>query len=134
MILLDTDTVSALMRGDEVTKSRLLTHRRTEVALPQPVVAEIEYGLARLPASRRRTRLIERWRLVSGELLRVEWTDEVSGAFGRVKAALEREGRPIEDFDIAIAAHAIVHNATLITSNLSYFERITGLAVEDWNG
>ena len=134
MILLDTNTVSALMRGDEGAKSRLLTHRRTEVSIPQPVVAEIEYGLARLPASRRRTRLIERWRVVSRELLRAEWTDEVSEAFGRVKAVLEREGRPIDDFDLAIAAHAIAHNATLITSNLSHFERITGLAIEDWSG
>jgi len=54
MILLDTTTVSALMRGDDLAKRRLLAHRRTGVAIPQPVVAEIEYGLARLPESRRR--------------------------------------------------------------------------------
>ena len=134
MIVLDTNTVSALLRRDEVAKSRLLAHRRTEVAVPRPVVAEIEYGLARLPASHRRTRLVERWRLVSRELLRVDWTDEVSEAFCRVNAALEREERPVDDFDLAIAAHAIAHGATLITSNLFHFERITGLAVEDWSG
>jgi len=62
--------------------------------------------------------------VVSRELRRVEWTDGVSEAFGRLKAALERQGTPIDDFDLAIAAHAVALHAILATSNLSHFERI----------
>ena len=134
MIGLDTSTVPAVMRGGARLKHRLLSHRRSDVTMAQPVAAEIEYGLARHPASRPKTELSERWLLASRELRRIEWTDAVSSAFGRIKADLEREGQPIADFDIAIAAYADAFDATLITSNLSHFERIGGLEVEDWLG
>ena len=132
MIVLDTNTVSAVMRGDERVRPHILAHPRGTVTLPQPVVAEIEYGLARLPASQRKTALEERWSVVSRELRHLEWTDAVSERFGSIKAELERRGRPVDDFDVAIAAHAIAFDAVLVTHNLSHFERIPGLRAEDW--
>ncbi len=132
MIVLDTNAVSAIMRGDVAVKDRLLAHRRGDVAIPQPVAAEIEYGLSRLPASRRRTELEDRWHIVSREIPRLEWTDEVSVAFGLVKADLEHRGTPLDDFDIAIGAHALAHRATLVTNNSTHFDRIDGLSIEDW--
>jgi tRNA(fMet)-specific endonuclease VapC len=132
MIVLDTNTVAAVMRGEERIKHRLLAHSRSSVVLPQPVVAEIEYGLSRLPDSRRKTTLSDRWGVVSRELRRIDWTDSVSVAFGTIKAVLERRGRRLDDFDIAIAAHAVAYDAVLVTSNVSHFDRIKGLDIEDW--
>lgn len=134
MIVLDTNTVSAIMRGEPQATRRLLAHRRSDVALPQPVVAEISYGLARLQPSRRRTELSERWQLISRELGRLEWTDAVSSAFGEIKARLESQGERLDDFDIAIAAHAVAQRGTLVTHNLAHFERIPGLEIDDWLG
>ncbi len=34
----------------------------------------------------------------------------------------------------ALAAHALAHDAVLVTSKLAHFERIPDLAVEDWLG
>jgi tRNA(fMet)-specific endonuclease VapC len=85
--------------------------------VPQPVVAEIEYGLARLPRSRRKTTLVERWVIVAQAIPRTSWTDAVSRRSGELKAELERSGRRLDDFDLAIAAHALESGATLITSN-----------------
>ena len=45
MHVLDTNTVSFLMRGDVEVVARLIEMDRTQVRLPQPVIAEIEYGL-----------------------------------------------------------------------------------------
>jgi tRNA(fMet)-specific endonuclease VapC len=70
---------------------------------------------------------------VRSELARSEWTDEISECFGRIKAALEKGGRPIEDFDIAIAAHALATGAVLVTANLDHMARVPGLQVEDWS-
>jgi tRNA(fMet)-specific endonuclease VapC len=56
----------------------------------------------------------------------------VSHTFGRIKAALEGRGQRIEDFDAAIAAHALAVDATLVTSNLDQMTRIRSLRVEDW--
>ncbi len=130
--ILDTNTLSFAMKGDPAVSERLLSLSRTDVLLPQPVVADIEYGLARLPTSRRRERLIQRFHLFLSEMGRAPWTDEVSQAFGKTKANLERRGLPIEDLDVAIAAHALAVGATLVTDNLEHMNRVPGLLVENW--
>jgi tRNA(fMet)-specific endonuclease VapC len=131
--VLDTNAVSALMKGTPAVVARLAGEVPGEVAIPQPVVAEIAYGIERLPRSRRREVLTERFDLVCSELPRMEWTDDVSQAYARVRATLERRGMRIEDFDAAIAAHALAGGATLVTSNGRHMTGIPGLRVEDWS-
>ena len=132
-LVLDTNAVSALMKGDPGIIERLKQRSKAEVTVPQPVLAEIAYGIERLPKSKRKEALQERFDLVRSELARCTWTDEVSECFGRIKAALERKGQRIEDFDAAIAAHALATGATLITANLDHMTRVPGLTVEDWS-
>ena len=132
MWLLDTNAVSALMKGNAAMIGRLTAMLPADVAIPQPVLAEIAYGIERLPRSKRRTLLEARFNLVCAELTRASWTDDVSRAYGRVKTALEKRGTPIEDFDAAIAAHALATGATLVTADRAHMTRIPGLRVEDW--
>jgi tRNA(fMet)-specific endonuclease VapC len=131
--ILDTNAVSALMKGSAVVVERLAANAPADVAIPQPVIAEMAFGIERLPRSKRRSLLQSRFDLLCSELPRAEWTDAVSQAYGRIKAALERRGTRIEDFDAAIAAHAVAIGATLVTANLDRMERVPGLRVEDWN-
>ena len=130
--ILDTNAVSALMKGDARVVAKLRASNKGEAAIPQPVIAEIAYGIERLPRSKRRSLLEDRFELVRSELGRSPWTDTVSDQFGAIKAALEREGRRIEDFDAAIAAHALADGAVLVTANLRDMSRVPGLKVEDW--
>jgi tRNA(fMet)-specific endonuclease VapC len=131
--ILDTNAVSELMKGTAATVERLVATTPADVAVPQPVLAEIAFGIERLPRSKRRTALQARFDLVRSELARAEWTDAVSEAYGRIKAALERRGRRIEDFDAAIAAHAVAAGATLVTANVGHMTRVPGLRTEDWS-
>jgi len=131
--LLDTNAVSALMRGSSRVVDRLQRVSRSEVVVPQPVFAEIAYGIARLPRSKKKDRLRARLELLKAELARAEWTDAVSEAFGRLKAALEKKGQRIEDFDVAIAAHALCCDAVLVTADVTHMTRVPGLVVEDWS-
>lgn len=130
--VLDTNAVSALMKGSQAVVERLAAESPLDVAIPQPVVAEIAFGIERLPRSRRRASLQSRFELLCSELQRAEWTDAVSQAYGRIKATLERRGSRIEDFDAAIAAHALATDATLVTANLGHMSRVPGLRIEDW--
>jgi tRNA(fMet)-specific endonuclease VapC len=130
--LLDTNAVSALMKGQEAVVERLASHAPPDVAIPQPALAEIAYGIERLPRSRRRRALQARFDLLCSEIPRAVWTDAVSHAYGRIKATLERRGTRIEDFDAAIAAHAVALGSTLVTTNLEHMIRVPGLEVEDW--
>ena len=130
--IFDTNAVSALMKGDAAFVERLATHAPGDVAIPQPVLAEIAFGIERLPRSKRRRVLQSRFDLICTEIPRAEWTDAVSQAYGRIKAALERRGTRIEDFDAAIAAHALASDATLVTANLAHMARVPNLQIEDW--
>jgi tRNA(fMet)-specific endonuclease VapC len=130
--ILDTNTVSFLMRGEPDVRAELTARERTDVLLCQPVVAEIEYGLARLPRSARQKRLRARFDLFLREMLRVPWTDEVSTAFGRIKADLEKRGERLEDLDVAVAAHAVAMGATLVTDDTAHMRRVKGLALDNW--
>jgi tRNA(fMet)-specific endonuclease VapC len=130
--LLDTNAVSALMKGTPAVVERLAATEPSAVAIPQPVLAEIAFGIERLPRSKRRAALQGRFDLICSELPRAEWTDAVSQAYGRIKATLERRGTRIEDFDAAIAAHALALDGTLVTANLDHMVRVPGLQLEDW--
>lgn len=121
--ILDTNAVSALMKGDATVVERLAATAPADVAIPQPVLAEIAYGLERLARSKRRAALQAPFDLVCAEIPRAEWTDTVSQMYGRVKATLERRGTRIDDFDAAIAAHALAVDATLVTANLDHMAR-----------
>jgi len=131
--VLDTSAVSALMKGDATVIARLSQVARRDVGMPQPVLAEIEYGIQRLERSKRKEALRSRFELLKSEIQRVDWPDEVSEAFGKIKATLERKGERIEDFDAAVAAHAAAHGSILVTANLKHMVRVSGLRVEDWS-
>ncbi len=120
------------MKGDAAVISHLENVNRRDVTIPQSVIAEIAYGIERLPNSKSRKVLEERFDLVRVEIARAPWTDAVSERFGTIKAALEKRGQRIEDFDAAIAAHALADDAVLVTANLRQLTRVPKLRIEDW--
>lgn len=130
--LLDTNTVSELMRGNPNVVARIQECVREDVVIPQPVVAEIEFGLRLLPRGKRKNTLSQRWSVLGDELIRVGWTDAVSDSFAAVKSQLHRRGELVEDFDIAIAAHALAWDLCLVSRNKRHMARVKGLTLEDW--
>ena len=128
--LLDTNTVSALMKNVPSVADRLRETHRADVVISQVTVAEVEYGLRHLPLSKRRRLLQAQWRAIGSEFIRIAWDDDVSRIFGLRKASLERSGMRMSDFDLAIAAHAIAHGMILVTSDAA-FDRL-GIRLENW--
>jgi tRNA(fMet)-specific endonuclease VapC len=131
--ILDTNVVLSLMRGEPHVIEHLKRVARADAFMPQPVVGEIAYGIQRLARSKRKEALLSRFELLRTEIRRAAWSDDVSEAFGVVKAALERKGERIEDFDAAVAAHALADGAVLVTANLKHMVRVAGLEIEDWS-
>lgn len=131
--VLDTNVIAALMRGDERVVERLERVTRPMVGVPEPAWAEIAYGLARMPRSKRRERLTSRFILLRDQLGTVTWSPAVSESFGLLKASLEARGQRLEDFDLAIAAHALAAGATLVTADVRHLTRIPDLTVENWS-
>ena len=60
------------------------------------------------------------------------YDESAAYSYGKIRASLKKQGSPIGQMDILIAAHAISLNATLITNNLKEFSRIENLKCENW--
>jgi tRNA(fMet)-specific endonuclease VapC len=52
--------------------------------------------------------------------------------YAREKARLRKKGTPLDDFDLLIGATAISNNLILVTRNISDFERLRDIEVENW--
>jgi toxin FitB len=87
-------------------------------------LAELRYGVARMPGGARRDRL-ERW--LQQELVlrfegRILYVDEkIAEAWGKTVSRSESAGRPVSAMDAFLSATAEVHRLTLITRNLRHF-------------
>jgi tRNA(fMet)-specific endonuclease VapC len=133
MDVLDTTAFSAAMRNEPAMAAFLKARPPGEIAIVPPVVAEIEYGIQRLePGSRKRSLLSDRQTKLLSAIRLLDWTPQSSVNFGGIKAALERSGQLIDDFDIAVAAIALAHDAQVITANLPHFTRVEGLRCRLW--
>lgn len=135
MIVLDTNVVSELVRRDpdDGVLRWMDSLDAATIATTAITAAELLYGIARLPAGRRRDLLGEAaHRLIADDLGgRVEPFDASSAAhYAALVSGREREGRPIGVTEGQIAA--ICHNlgATLATRNTGDFEG-TGIDLID---
>ncbi|MFT4037030.1 MAG: type II toxin-antitoxin system VapC family toxin [Thermomicrobiales bacterium] len=56
-------------------------------------------------------------------------TDTVAARFAELRSLLRRQGQPIPDMDLLIAATAVDTGLTLVTRNLRHFSRIPALRI-----
>lgn len=52
--------------------------------------------------------------------------------YGKIRSTLEKQGTPIGNNDLWIAAHALDLNVVLVTNNVREFSRIPHLKIENW--
>ena len=135
MILLDTNVVSELMRPapDPKVVAWFVGQEPGTMALSVITLAEILYGLERLPGGRRRADLVARFhafldRGFTNAIHPVELA--TAEQFAAIRAARDTAGRPMTSFDALIAATARVHDMALATRNTGDFAGC-GLDVAD---
>ena len=52
--------------------------------------------------------------------------------YAKEKTRLRKKGKILDDFDLLIGATAISNNFILVTKNISDFERLENIKIEDW--
>jgi tRNA(fMet)-specific endonuclease VapC len=62
----------------------------------------------------------------------LDWSDDVTFHYARIRSALERTGTPIGNMDLLIASHAVSEHSTLVTNNVRHFSHVPGLKIEEW--
>ena len=134
MIIVDTNVVSELMKAspDPVVRDWVRARRGRELCTTAIALAEIRYGIERLPPGRRKD-------LLGGvaEDLFAAFDDQVlafdsaaAKQYAAIVASRERAGRPIDGFDAQIASICRTLNAGLATRNVRDFAD-TGIDVID---
>ena len=126
--LLDTDTISFILRGEGRVEEHFRRLRPSDVCTSPIVVGEIELGLARR-MNRKLRRLSDR---LFDILTVAPYDREAARRYGKLAASLLDSGTPIGVEDTMVAAHALSLGLTLVTHNVKHFERVPGLHVEDW--
>jgi len=138
LILLDTNVLSELVRPrvDPLVLSFLRQQLQPTLFTSSVCEAEIRYGLARMPAGRRRNELAGRFSvLFAGFASRILAFDSAAAdCYGAVRAAREEAGRPIEVEDAMIAATARAYGVAIATRNIGDFVGCGVRVVNPWSG
>jgi len=132
MYLFDTDTVSNLLAK---RPSPRLLEKLAEVPAKQQftsaiTVGELLYGVYKSPRADYYRAELER--LVWPRVRIVPFDRKAAFEYGRLRAELERQGQPLAEPDLMIAAIGLARNLVLVTGNVKHFERVEGLKIEDW--
>jgi toxin FitB len=138
MIVLDTNVVSELMRPapQPAVVAWLDRQRGREVFLTAITVAELLYGVARLPVGRRKRTLQSLVAAMIDEDFdhRVLAFDELAAVhYADIVTRRDRAGRPISAADAQIAAICRSSGATLATRNVSDFSATAVTIVDPWS-
>jgi tRNA(fMet)-specific endonuclease VapC len=128
--LLDTNMASYVIKGNiPRVRERLLKVPMAQVLISAVTEAELRFGVARRPEAVRLGTAVEEFLL---RVDRLPWGSEAAQHYARVRAALEREGKPIGNLELMIAAHALAARAVLVTND-RVFRRVRELTIEDWS-
>jgi predicted nucleic acid-binding protein len=119
VIVLDTNLVSELMRPAPTAAVAVwIRGQRVGTLLTTAItVAEIRFGLARLPAGQRSRRLQQAADEVLAAFPNQVLPFDVAAAslYGQIAAARDRAGHPVDALDTQIAAICRAHDAPLAT-------------------
>jgi predicted nucleic acid-binding protein len=129
MILLDTNIVSEAWRPrpSEAVIAWVDAQPVLSLYLCTPVLAELRYGVERMPDNPRKVRLQGHIDTLETEGYRdriLPFDQSAALEFGRITAVRERMGRRMEPLDAFIAAIALSQKATLATRDVGDFAEI----------
>ncbi|UIF89017.1 type II toxin-antitoxin system VapC family toxin (plasmid) [Cupriavidus necator] len=137
MIVLDTNVLSELMRAqaEPAVVDWLDRQEQDSLAVTAVTVAELLYGIARLPEGRRKTGLRDAaLQMLDEEFAgRVLAFDEDAAVhYAALVSQRERTGRPISMADAQIAAICRHHAAALATRNTKDFDGVDIILANPW--
>ncbi|MEN9870015.1 MAG: hypothetical protein RLZZ171_998 [Cyanobacteriota bacterium] len=130
MYILDTTTVSDYLRGNQGIINRFRQKSFEIIYTTSITVFELEYGLQKKPQLRQA--YAAQLDLLLRQIGCLDFDAYAATIAAAIKLQLFSVGTPISLEDVLIAAIALHHEAIVVTSNTKHFEKIVGLAIEDW--
>ena len=128
--MLDTDTCSYVMkRSHALVLKRLQAVPVSDVCMSVITKAELLYGVEVSPRRAQDAAALAAFLPYVGA---VDFSDDAALHYAEIRADLKKRGALIGANDLLIAAHAHALGLTLVTNDTAEFERVSGLALENW--
>lgn len=138
MIILDTNVVSELMRSgpDPDVVAWVDQQAQSTLHLTSITLAEIRFGIAALPAGRRRSTLSTAFengvRPLFGERV-LDFDESASREYASLRANFRAKGVAVSDADAQIASIAFAHRFHIATRDVEPFEAAGVHVANPWN-
>jgi tRNA(fMet)-specific endonuclease VapC len=127
--LIDTDIIINSIKGNQGVNQKIAELASIPKAISIITYGELLYRAKKSTQREKNTSVVYRLAEIFPIIGITRATME---AFTDLKAALDRKGERIEDFDLLIAATALNLNYVLVTNNTKHYKRIEGLQLENW--
>ncbi len=137
MIVLDTNVLSELMRQQPDSKlmAWLDAQATDQLWITAITVAEILYGVARLPDGKRKAALLDTALVMLEEDFAgrtLPFDAAAAQCYAQLVATRENAGRPISMADAQIPAICLSHGAMLATRNTKDFDGLELELIDPW--
>lgn len=136
IVVIDTTVIAELMRvsPDAQVQAWVLKVPPDLVYTTSVSVAEVRFGIARLPPGRRSRALAGAADDVFGAFSErvLPFDLSAAGAYADIVVGREKAGAPITGFDAQIAAVCKVHGAALATRNTNDFLHLSLELIDPW--
>lgn len=128
--LLDTNICIYIAKGQPLdVRQRFETHTLKELAMSTITVGELWFGAEKSQFRERALATIAQLvQMIQPSALPMAAAEH----YGQVRAVLQRQGQPIGNNDLWLAAHALAEDWILVTNNTREFSRVPGLRLENW--
>ncbi len=132
MFLFDTDTITNIVKPQPSLKllQRLEKISKNQQFVSTITISEIVYGAEKSQRSEFHLNNLETILLPAVNI--ISFDTKAAYICGRIRAQLEKQGKPLDLADLEIASVAIANNLVLVTNNVRHFKRVPLLQYENW--
>jgi tRNA(fMet)-specific endonuclease VapC len=126
--LLDTNTCVYFLNGKYNLVSKIDEVGFDNCVVSEISIAELKYGVEKSTLKEKNRKTLEIFQM-KFDIIPIYPALDI---YAKEKARLKTKGKILDDFDLLIGSTAIFNNLTLVTKNVSDFDRLENIEIEDW--
>lgn len=126
--LLDANICIHLFRGKFNLIEKFQKINLHDCAISEITLAELMFGAENSSNPKKNVKIIDSF----SEQIKILPIFNSIQIYAAEKVRLRKKGKMISDFDLLIGSTAIANELIMVTENVKEFDRIKGLAIENW--
>lgn len=129
--MLDTNIcIYIIKQKPEKVLRQFKAHSIGDIGISCVTLAELRFGVEKSQQVEKNRQALDEFIL---PLEIADFDEKAAESYGKVRASLEKEGKPVGSMDMMIGAHALGLGVTLVTNNIREFKQIKHLKIVDWS-